>query len=254
METLSVNTLFTGKVLIHLPTTDSTNSYASHLLSKNHAPVEGTVILADHQSAGKGYAGNTWDAQTGQNILMSLIYFPTFVQPYQQFNLNIAVSLGIYDALLPLAGEDLSIKWPNDIYFKTKKIGGILIENSLRGSMIQSSIIGIGINVNQQVFNDGINASSIALITGKETDRFMLTAKICEAIEPYYLQLKNSKLYELRQLYQSRLLGINQNQLFKKGGNTFNAIINGVTLDGKLILQRDTGILEFGFKEVEFVF
>ncbi len=253
MQTLILNTLFTGKVLIHLPITDSTNNYASQLLSKNHAPLEGTVIIADYQSAGKGYAGNSWDAQPGQNILMSLIYFPTFIQPQYQFNLNIAVSLGIYDMLKPLTGEGLTIKWPNDIYFKTKKIGGILIENSLRGNIIQSSIIGIGLNVNQQVFPKSINASSLSLITGKTFDLLQLTAELCEHIEAYYLSVKNLKINELKKLYESKLMAIHQSQLFKKGNETFNAVVNGITSEGKLILQIDSEKKKFGFKEVEFV-
>jgi BirA family transcriptional regulator, biotin operon repressor / biotin---[acetyl-CoA-carboxylase] ligase len=254
LETLSVNTLFTGKVLIHLPITDSTNNYANNLLNKNHATLEGTVILADNQTAGKGYAGNTWDAQPGHNILMSLIYFPHFIQPQFQFNLNIAVSLGIFDTLKPLTGEGLTIKWPNDIYFQTKKIGGLLIENSLRGNTIQSSIIGIGLNVNQVVFPEGINASSLSLITGNTFDLLKLTAQLCEHIEAYYLSFKNSKINELKKKYESRLLALHQSQQFKKGNETFRAIINGITAEGKLILQADGETKEFGFKEVEFVF
>ena len=253
METLSLNTLFTGKVLIHLPTTDSTNNYASQLLSKNHAPLDGTVILADYQTSGKGYAGNKWDAQAGYNILMSLIYYPHFLQPQHQFNLNMAVSLGIYDALKSITGEGLTIKWPNDIFFETKKIGGILIENSLRNNAIQSSIIGIGLNVNQTSFPEGINASSLALIADKQFDVFKIAAQLCECIEPYYLSVKNSKTEGLKKLYESLLLGINKQQLFKKGNDTFNATIKGINAEGKLKLEWENRIEEFGFKEVEFI-
>ena len=140
-------TLFCGQIRQYLPSCQSTNDEASALLVKDNAP-EGLVVVTDNQMAGRGQRGNVWLAQPGQNLTFSLILKPSFLTATEQFWLNIAVSLGVYDALQPLIGVKLRVKWPNDMYAGSKKLGGMLIENTLHGYHIAASVVGIGLNIN----------------------------------------------------------------------------------------------------------
>ena len=144
-------TLFVGQIIQYLPSCQSTNDEASALIAQAD-PVEGTIVVTDHQMAGRGQRGNQWEAQAGQNLTCSLVLKPTFLSANEQFWLNIAISLGIYDGLQPLLGEALRIKWPNDIYVGDQKAGGILVENILQGYSMAWSVVGLGINVNQSDF------------------------------------------------------------------------------------------------------
>ena len=136
MEIKVNNTFFTGKFLLHLPSVDSTNNYAKNYIAKS-SPIDGTVILADEQFAGRGQSGNIWLSEAGKNLTFSIIYQTSFLLATEQFYLNMAISLGISAALasilLPDSDLSVKIKWPNDIYVQNKKIAGILIENTISG-------------------------------------------------------------------------------------------------------------------------
>ena len=138
---------FTGKNLVHLERISSTNSYIQELLSNSTPLADGSVIMADEQTHGRGQQGNFWESEPHQNLTFSIYYMPDFLNIDRQYFLSIAVCLGICDFLEKYAEKDFLVKWPNDIYYKDKKIAGILIENSLMGDKIKHSIIGIGINI-----------------------------------------------------------------------------------------------------------
>ena len=140
-----------GQVFEEFEMLPSTNQYAQELLSKSK-PVEGTVISAQNQHAGRGQIGSSWEAAPGQNLTLSIILYPQFLAIQHQFQLNQSISLGVRDFIAKYVQKPVKIKWPNDIYVNEKKIGGILIQNTLSGSSIQSTIAGIGINVNQKHF------------------------------------------------------------------------------------------------------
>ena len=162
--------------IIHLPEVTSTNSYAKEML-KDKRPPEGTVIVADHQTAGKGQDGNSWESEAGKNILMTLILYPSFVEISSQFRISMAVALGIIDFLKEiLPDQRILIKWPNDIYVGKGKIGGILINNEIMGDHFEHVIAGIGLNVNQLRFPTELadSATSLLLASGKEVDRACL--------------------------------------------------------------------------------
>ena len=168
-----MKTLFIGQNSINLKSIDSTNSYASELLRQN-APLEGTMIYTFDQHNGRGQRGNTWYSQPNKNATLSYILYPTFLQIEKQFLLNKITCLAVADLMAEIIGHSkgltqkdkaVQIKWPNDIYVGNKKISGILIENTLRETSIRSSIVGIGININQTDFTDAINATSLALLT-----------------------------------------------------------------------------------------
>ena len=139
--------------LVALDETASTNQYLSQLCNQLQESVaELTTVTAEFQTAGKGQRGNTWEAEEGKNLLFSFVLYPSFLEARRQFILSQIVSLAIKEELSRWSDE-ITIKWPNDIYWKDKKICGILIENDLSGHHIRRSIAGIGININQEVFN-----------------------------------------------------------------------------------------------------
>ncbi|RYG09111.1 MAG: biotin--[acetyl-CoA-carboxylase] ligase, partial [Chitinophagaceae bacterium] len=152
MQNNTFSTLFVGQNLIKLSAVDSTNNFLKNLVSNSEPLPEGTVIMADDQYAGRGQQNNVWKAEPGKNLTFSLLLRPTFLRLNQQFLLNMAVSIAVNDVLGGLLGSTVSIKWPNDIYFRNLKMGGMLIENNIVGNGIKTAIIGIGSNVNQQNF------------------------------------------------------------------------------------------------------
>lgn len=137
--------------IIHLSVVDSTNIYTSKLIGQSDIN-EWTIVVAESQSAGKGQRGKIWDSQYGKNLLCSTFVKPNFLRIQEQFIVSAAVSLAVCNTLQDF-GLDPKIKWPNDILVKSKKIAGILIENQLDKDCVQSSIVGVGLNVNQKEFN-----------------------------------------------------------------------------------------------------
>jgi len=152
--------------IIRLPETKSTNSYAIELL-KQDRPKEGSVVITDHQTHGKGTDTNTWESEKGKNLTFSLILYPALGAD-QQFILNKAISLGIYDFLISiLPNHKVSIKWPNDLYIGDKKACGILIQNSVLGNKLEYMVAGIGLNVNQILFTSNApNPISLKMASG----------------------------------------------------------------------------------------
>ena len=159
------------KAFIELEVTDSTNSFVKQYLSKNKPKVE-IVIMTHAQPLGRGQYGNVWLSEPHKNLTFSYLHFPVQLSPDNQFILNIKVSLAIYRALAALiqpleSKHELQIKWPNDIFLDKKKIGGILIENTIQGNLIDSCIIGVGINVLQTDFGHlSHKASSLKNLLG----------------------------------------------------------------------------------------
>lgn len=137
--------------LIHINETNSTNNYLQSLCSEQKVE-ELTVIVADFQTSGRGQRGNSWESDPGKNLLFSTVIFPEFLEARRQFLISQIISLAIKEELDTYT-SDISIKWPNDIYWKEKKICGMLIENDLMGRNINQSIAGIGININQEIFH-----------------------------------------------------------------------------------------------------
>lgn len=246
-----VKTLFLGKKIYFLPNCHSTNSEATRLVVENDEN-DGTIIITDYQYSGKGQKGNTWESESGRNIILSIILKPYFINPIAQFSLHTVCSLAVYDTLFPYLGKKLKIKWPNDIYYENRKLCGILIENSIRGNKIDTSIIGIGLNVNQINFNIE-NATSLKKITLQDFDKWNLMENLLFHIEQRYLQLKNNQYHKLKTLYLSRLYRINEQHLFSASGKTFLGKIKGVNVQGKLLIVDDFGEKAYNYKEIAFV-
>lgn len=248
--------LFVGQSLVKLHEVDSTNTYLKNLLSNSKPLIEGTVILAEYQTAGRGQKGNVWTSEKGANLTFSILLKPGFLTVNHQFQLNKAVSLGITDVLSSILGNSVKIKWPNDIYFNDKKIGGILIENTIKGNFLKESIVGIGLNVNQKEF--GLNddrATSLSKILHQNYDLDKLLSQLCGAIEGRYLQLKGNKMQLLDNDYLDNMFRLNEIHPFEIDNQKFKGIIKGVTSTGRLTLQiLDGEQIDLDLKEVKFIF
>jgi len=249
---MQFNTLFIGKNLHDFSSLSSTNTYATELLSKSNPP-DGTVILTYNQTAGRGQIGSKWESAPDKNVSMSVILHPKFLAAREQFNLNAAVSLAIFD-VVRLYVKDVKVKWPNDIYIGKKKVAGILIQNTLTGKNIQSSVVGIGLNVNQTEFiSDAPNPSSLQLEIEKEIDLPQIVQEIVQALEKRYLQLKSGMSKQIRREYITHLYRFGKPFTFQREDTSyFTGIITGISSLGKLIIDTETGEEEFGLKEVRF--
>ena len=254
-----LTTLFTGRNLIKLETTESTNSYLIELASKQPLP-EGTVVVSDFQTGGKGQSGASWSSEAGKNILVSILFQPQFLPVKKIFSLSKAVALAVQDTL-DAYGIISKIKWPNDIYVGEKKISGLLIENAMRGIEVQQSIVGIGVNMNQEIFPANIpNPVSMKMITGNEFYIDECLFNLCNHLERRYLQLKGGRFNEIADEYLNSLYLLyrknNYNQLtaMNSAGQKFSAQIINVEDDGAIVLIKEDGSLErFRFKEIAFL-
>ena len=240
--------------LIKLDAIDSTNVFLKGLSAKQELE-NFTVVCAERQTKGRGQMGAVWASEEGKNLIMSVLVKNFLSNIDQIFNLNIVVSLAVIEVLKSTNIPNLSIKWPNDIMAYNKKIGGILIENSIKSDGTIISIVGLGLNVNQTDFENLPKASSLAVISGAELDKEELLFSIVDTIE------SNIKLWK----QQSDFLWSDySNKLFKKGipmpfsdvnNQNFMGIIQGVSPIGKLqvLLENDT-IAEFDIKEIQMLY
>lgn len=245
-------------MMIHLNETDSTNRYLQQLCQEagNNKVEEFTTVCSDYQTAGKGQRGNSWEAAKGANLLFSFVCYPTFVPIRQQFVLSQLISLGIKETLDEYC-SDISIKWPNDIYWKEKKICGILIENDLQGNSIGRCISGIGLNINQEVFlSDAPNPISLKQITGKHYQRETILEKVMQRIEQSYQKLKEDSAYasELATRYAASLFRREGLHCYQDKDGLFNARLVRVEADGRFVLMDEANQeRSYLFKEVQYV-
>lgn len=253
MNKIQPKTLFTGKNAIYLPTCHSTNETAAEII-QNGEIMEGTIVITDNQTRGKGQRGNTWVSEKGKNLTFTLILRPDFIPVNEQFRLNMAVSLAVYNTLHDFLDEGLKIKWPNDILCGNQKIGGILIESLVANRIINYSFIGIGLNVNQRNFALP-NATSVFNLAGnQEYDREELLASLLENLEKEYLNLKQGKDIFLKEKYTENLFRRDVWSEFRGEDGVFEGKIKGVTDTGKLIMKTKFGLKQFGTKEFEYIY
>ena len=243
-----------GNKVHNLPYCHSTNDYLKDLMTKNVVS-DGEVVVTERQTNGKGQRGNSWESEDGKNLTFSFLLYPKDLLPNEQFNLNYFVTLSIYDFLKHVLGDinSIKIKWPNDIYVDDKKIGGILIENHIIADQIFSSIIGIGLNINQIDFVTP-NATSIALLNKDTYNIKESLGMLLHYLNRYVKQLKNVE--SLRSLYFDNLLGYHEIREFIDPitqGKFMGKIVD-VDSTGKLHLKtHDLSVKVFDLKEIQFV-
>ena len=217
--------------------------------------VEGDIILAQCQTAGRGQRGHTWESREGENLTLSLLLEPQFLPPSEQFLISECVALGVCDALLHY-GIEAQIKWTNDIYIGNRKLAGILIEHKLQGSALARTVAGIGLNVNQKAFSDDLpNPISMAQATGREFDREEVLQTVATSLMARYEQLRDGCAVELQADYHQRLYRLGQEHCYAlPDGSRFRGIIRAVEPTGALRIENERGEqLSFLFKEVEFI-
>ena len=240
---------------IQVSQTASTNTYLSRLAATLPG---GTVIYTPSQTAGRGQKGNSWESEDGKNLTFSMLLKRPPVKARDQFYLSEVAALAVVDALTAQAGDGFTVKWPNDVYWQDKKVCGMLIENSLEGTDIATCIIGIGINVNQQVFvSDAPNPVSLINITGREHDLDALLRQVCSRIEMTVETLDDATTHrDIHQRYMTALYR-NDGQLYPwedATGHRFMACIAGIAPDGTLTLRHEDGTTrDYLFKEVHHV-
>jgi BirA family biotin operon repressor/biotin-[acetyl-CoA-carboxylase] ligase len=248
---IPANTLFVGKHIVFVPECHSTNTLALQL-SQSSLTTEGTIVITNSQTAGRGQRGNTWEAAPGMNLTFSIILKPGFLALQDQFYLNIVVSLALRDFLSKKLDIPVAIKWPNDILVHERKICGILIENLVQGSKITAAVLGIGLNLNQTHFS-APTATSLKLITNTHTDVEEALHSLLEFVEARYLQLRQHKEKSLFDEYVDVMFWRNEKHTFLANDNAFFGTIVGIDETGKLAVSADSEIKYFDLKEIAFV-
>lgn len=244
--------LFTGVPLHTFETLPSTNDFAMDMLKSQ--PVEGTTILTYFQSAGKGQRGNTWEVAPGLNLTASIIYRPTFLLIEEVFMLSKVAALAVADTLAAFAPQaDISIKWPNDILLNQQKIAGILIENQLEGKHLAYSVLGLGINLNQQQFPASLRtpATSLRAFLQQTVPIDQVLTEICEQLEHWYLLLKQGRTEHIDRTYLQRLYGYQSEVTVLIDGQLTPAHLVGVDNHGRLALAMDDKLAYFAVKEAQ---
>ncbi|CCM09865.1 Bifunctional protein BirA [Cardinium endosymbiont cEper1 of Encarsia pergandiella] len=228
----------------------STNDLAQTYLL--HA-AEGTVFIADYQYQGRGQRGSKWTSESGKNILFSFIIYPEWLTIDGVFALNVITSLAIYDALVDHLPKGMAIKWPNDLYYLDKKLGGILIETNIGdGHKIKAAVIGIGLNVNQLHF-ESANFTSLAIHKGNSFDRALLLTHIMDAFGSYYAHLQNGINNLLWEKYVNRLYRKTGFHIFATRNGWIERCILSVNRAGELVVAGRDGT-QYCYKPKEIAF
>jgi BirA family biotin operon repressor/biotin-[acetyl-CoA-carboxylase] ligase len=247
-------TSFVGKYRINLTKISSTNNYAMELLKEN--PPEGAMVQTFSQTSGRGQQGNTWVAAPGMNLTISLIFYPEFVRIEEIFVLSKMISVALCQTLKRfLPGEQVQIKWPNDILINQKKAVGILIENQLEGQKVKSSITGIGLNINQTHFPDEISdrVTSMKKVVGRNFDLEEVLQEMLYQIENVYVKVRDGMPRFIDRRYYQHLYGYQEDIEVMIGSERKVVSVAGVEKSGRLILKIDEGLHYFGFKELTFI-
>lgn len=238
--------------IIRVEETHSTNSLLREWLERESLP-NCSVIVADFQTAGRGQVGNVWESEKGKNLTFSLVLYPQTMPVKQQFLISQMAALSVKETLDAYT-EGISIKWPNDIYWRDKKICGMLIENDLAGHNLLRSVIGIGINLNQAVFcGDAPNPVSLWQILRQEVDQEVVLRQFLSRFEAYNQILLAGEKALIHARYMEALYRREGYHSYTDAQGTFSAQIYGIEPTGHLLLQdTEETIRRYAFKEVSY--
>lgn len=239
----------------HLGVIDSTNSYArenADALWEAAGKAGIVAVRADEQTAGRGQRGNVWQSGAGENLLVSLMVRPGFLAVSEQFVLSQAIALAVR-AAVGFLGCDVQIKWPNDIYAGDRKLAGVLVELDCCGEYVSNAVIGVGLNVNQTIFEpmDKVPVS-LKMLQGGELSIDEVLAALLDAFSYYYSLLERGEAHLIAEEYKKHLVGYKRVMRYSASGELFDARIKDVLPGGHLLLERTCGTLsQYTFKEVE---
>ncbi len=240
-----------GQPLVILESIDSTNKYAMQQVHA-HMTNHGTTYFALEQTEGRGQRGRIWKTTAGENIIMTIVTEPQCIFPPVPFLFNAAIALACHDFYKKWTDDQTKIKWPNDLYWRDRKAGGILIENVVNGNQWTHALIGIGINVNQVTFDPDIpNPVSLRQIRGELLDPVELAKELAGLVEHYWMQWKYDPSNLMTQ-FNDVLFRKGEQTKFRSGARNFEALVKGVNPFGELILE--TAMEEvFAFGEVSWL-
>jgi BirA family biotin operon repressor/biotin-[acetyl-CoA-carboxylase] ligase len=242
---------FAPENMLVLDSVDSTNNYAMALIQQGERDTI-KPVFAMEQTQGKGRRGKQWKSNKGANIMLSIPIEMQWLPLSQQFQLSAAIALSCHDLFLKYRVSNVFIKWPNDIFINDSKAGGILIENVIKGTLWQWSVIGIGLNINQEKFEDfNLKATSLKLATGETYDVLKLAEELVSSVLKRVNELKSGKFEKMLEEYNQHLFARNKIIKLKKGNIVFETKIAGVSSSGQLITS-DAFERKFDFDEVEF--
>ena len=242
--------------IIRLRETESTNRYLHERLADDEVPSDGTIVVSDFQSGGRGQPGNSWESEAGQNLTFSLLYEPRAMPANRSFRISEIAALSVKHTLDRYTAG-IAVKWPNDVYWHDRKICGMLIENLLEGSAVGRSIIGIGLNLNQTVFrSDAPNPVSLTQITGQRYDPLEILGlwygHFCALRDR--LEAGTDGEADVHRAYVHALYRRDGFHPYADTDGTFEAAIEAIEPGGHLLLRRSDGrISRYAFKEVRFL-
>jgi BirA family biotin operon repressor/biotin-[acetyl-CoA-carboxylase] ligase len=241
-------------LLIKLDATDSTNAYLKDLLVGQNPP-DGTVVQADWQKKGRGQLGRDWFSEPGKNLTISVLKRFDRLNVSDQFILSIISSLAVAEVLQQYQVPHVQVKWPNDILSGKQKICGILVENVVKGAFVNAAVIGIGLNVNQDKFPDGLNATSIKLLTGREMPLDGILRDLRDALDQQFSSYLYRPYEWARKAYEEVLFMKDKAVEFSTAkGEILSGTLLGVDASGRLMLENDSGITEaYGFNEIRMI-
>jgi len=227
-------------VIIKLDAIGSTNDYLKDLAQEKPLS-DYTIVSTRNQTEGKGQRRNNWTSEAGKNLTISILKLNTTLKSEDQFRISIHVGLALIHTLDQYGIPDLALKWPNDIMSGQRKICGILIENKLRGQKIVHSVIGIGLNVNQESFPGLPNAVSMKQIIGEEVDLDTLLLEIRESLQREFKANEQQKWKLLRDRYENILFQAGNWVEFKEDGISLMGLLKGITQTGQLNITLEDG-------------
>ncbi|MBD0830653.1 biotin--[acetyl-CoA-carboxylase] ligase [Aestuariibaculum sediminum] len=241
--------------IIKLNAIDSTNTYLKQLCSQ--MPVEDyTAVMTKHQTMGRGQMGSVWTTESAKNLTFSVYKDISGWDLKYPFYMSMATALALVKTLESLSIPKIKVKWPNDILSENKKVCGVLIENVIKSGQYSSSVIGIGLNVNQTQFEDLPKASSLRIISGRNFDLDEIAQRIIDQLKTFFKMIGNGELEHLKYLYESYLFRKDKPSTFKNAeGVVFSGIIKHVSNTGTLeVLLEDDNIKSFDLKTITLLY
>ena len=238
-----------GSHIIQIDRVSSTNNYAAKLLNQTKIPF-GAVIMAQFQDDGRGQRGAVWQSKSGENLLFSAILDGSLMKECPPFYLSKCVAVSIKDTLSFFLKHKIHLKWPNDVLVERRKIAGVLIESQWKGNNLFSSIIGVGLNVNQTHFEYGFDATSMKLLSANDYDLKEVLQVLCTKLNFNFNRILSKEYSDLQQDYLSSLYKYNEKTHFKIGDKLEEVVLKDVNENGMVSLEMLGGkIKEYDFSQ-----